>query len=138
MVRNLFLFPLLFIPLVAQEAPRTLAEEFTRLEYQLRKRQLSPEEKKKNLEKNMISSVKNTLGHRLENPFKELKDLKFQDLAMEKSQDPRIYFVKYKEYYFQYLFPVDPELYLTNPLEEKFLEKPPGMDLAGAHSEEKK
>ncbi|EMY68694.1 LIC11625 family surface-exposed protein [Leptospira vanthielii] len=116
-----------------------LAEEFTKLEDYLRNPKLTEEQKKKNFENNMVSSVRSTLSKRLSNPKKDLKDLKFQDLQMERQEGTNTFFVKYKNFYFQYLFPVDPETYITSPSEEIVLEKPDGLDLgSNAHKEEKK
>ncbi|MBL0955163.1 MAG: hypothetical protein IBJ01_10395 [Leptospira sp.] len=116
-----------------------LAEEFTKLEDHLRNPKLTEEQKKKNFEANMVSSVRSTLSKRFANPKKELKDLKFQDLQTERPEGTNTFYVKYKNYYFQYQFPVDPETYVTSPVEEIVLEKPEGLDLSsGAHKEEKK
>ncbi|XDD44180.1 hypothetical protein AB3N58_07545 [Leptospira sp. WS60.C2] len=116
-----------------------LAEEFTKLEDHIRNPKLTDEQKKKNFEANMVSSVRSTLTKRFSNPKKELKDLKFQDLQTERPEGTNTFYVKYKNFYFQYLFPVDPETYVTLPSEEIVLEKPEGLDLgAGAHKEEKK
>lgn len=116
-----------------------LAEEFTKLEDHLRNPKLTEEQKKKNFEANMVSSVRSTLSKRFANPKKELKDLKFQDLQTERPEGTNTFYVKYKNYYFQYQFPVDPETYVTSPIEEIVLEKPEGLDLSsGAHKEEKK
>lgn len=87
----------------------------------------------------MVNSVRSTLSKRFSNPKKELKDLKFQDLQTERPEGTNTFYVKYKNYYFQYQFPVDPETYVTLPSEEIVLEKPEGLDLSsGAHKEEKK
>ncbi|GBF41890.1 hypothetical protein LPTSP2_11750 [Leptospira ellinghausenii] len=116
-----------------------LVEEFTKLEDHLRNPKLTEEQKKKNFEANMVSSVRSTLSKRFANPKKELKDLKFQDLQTERPEGTNTFYVKYKNYYFQYQFPVDPETYVTSPIEEIVLEKPEGLDLSsGAHKEEKK
>ncbi len=116
-----------------------LAEEFTRLEDHLRNPKLTDDQKKKNFEANMVSSVRSTLSKRFANPKKELKDLKFQDLQTERPEGSNTFFVKYKNFYFQYMFPVDPETYVTLPTEEIVLEKPEGLDLgSGAHKEDKK
>ncbi|MGV3666245.1 MAG: LIC11625 family surface-exposed protein [Leptospira bouyouniensis] len=116
-----------------------LAEEFSKLEDHLRNPKLTEEQKKKNFESNMVSSVRSTLSKRFANPKKELKELKFQDLQSERREGTNTFYVKYKNYYFQYLFPVDPETYVTSPSEEIVLEKPEGLDLgSNAHKEEKK
>ncbi|TGL18863.1 hypothetical protein EHQ46_13650 [Leptospira yanagawae] len=116
-----------------------LAEEFSRLEDHIRNPKISDEQKKKNFEANMVNSVRSTLSKRFSNPKKELKDLKFQDLQTERPEGTNTFYVKYKNYYFQYQFPVDPETYVTLPSEEIVLEKPEGLDLSsGAHKEEKK
>ncbi|TGL90577.1 hypothetical protein EHQ68_03885 [Leptospira congkakensis] len=129
-------FPVTF---VYSQQNSGLAEEFTKLEDYLRNPKLTEEQKKKNFETNMVSSVRSTLSKKLSNPKKDLKDLKFQDLQAERSEGTNTFFVKYKQYYFQYQFPVDPETYVTSPSEEIVLEKPEGLDLgAGAHKEEKK
>jgi hypothetical protein len=124
----------------AQDATsgKSLAEEFSKLESYLKNRALTPEQKKKNLEGNLLSSLRMTLGHKLENPRKDLKDLKIQDVQSERFSTSNQFFVKYKAYYISYVFPVDPEIYQTSPYEEKILEKPEGADLLGAHSDEKK
>ncbi|PJZ82563.1 LIC11625 family surface-exposed protein [Leptospira meyeri] len=130
------LFPL---ALVNAQQNSGLAEEFTKLEDFLRNPKLTDEQKRKNFESNMVSSVRSTLSKRLANPKKELKDLKFQDLQTERSEGTNTFFIKYKNYYFQYQFPVDPETYVTSPSEEIVLEKPEGLDLgSNAHKEEKK
>lgn len=130
------LFPVTF---VYAEQNAGLAEEFTKLEDYLRNPKLTEEQRKKNFETNLVSSVRSTLSKRLANPKKDLKDLKFQDLQSERSEGTNTFFVKYKNYYFQYLFPVDPETYVTSPSEEIVLEKPEGVDLgSNAHKEEKK
>ncbi|EOQ96494.1 hypothetical protein LEP1GSC195_1624 [Leptospira wolbachii serovar Codice str. CDC] len=116
-----------------------LAEEFTKLEDYLRNPKLTEDQKKKNFETNMVSSVRSTLSKRLSNPKRDLKDLKFQDLQTERPEGTNTFFVKYKNFYFQYQFPVDPETYITSPSEEIVLEKPDGLDLgSNAHKEEKK
>ncbi|TGL74097.1 LIC11625 family surface-exposed protein [Leptospira jelokensis] len=116
-----------------------LAEEFTRLEDHIRNPKLTDEQKKKNFEANLVNSVRSTLSKRFANPKKELKDLKFQDLQTERPEGTNTFYVKYKNFYFQYQFPVDPETYVTLPSEEIVLEKPEGLDLgSGAHKEEKK
>ncbi|EOQ90383.1 hypothetical protein LEP1GSC202_3947 [Leptospira yanagawae serovar Saopaulo str. Sao Paulo = ATCC 700523] len=116
-----------------------LTEEFSRLEDHIRNPKISDEQKKKNFEANMVNSVRSTLSKRFSNPKKELKDLKFQDLQTERPEGTNTFYVKYKNYYFQYQFPVDPETYVTLPSEEIVLEKPEGLDLSsGAHKEEKK
>ncbi|TGK53737.1 hypothetical protein EHQ16_16905 [Leptospira kanakyensis] len=130
------LFPVTFIH---SQQSTGLAEEFTKLEDYLRNPKLTEEQKKKNFETNMVSSVRSTLSKKLSNPKKDLKDLKFQDLQTERPEGTNTFFVKYKNFYFQYQFPVDPETYVTSPSEEIVLEKPDGLDLgAGAHKEEKK
>lgn len=129
-----------FMSLALQAQQNTgLAEEFTRLEDHLRNPKLTEEQKKKNFEANLVNSVRSTLSKRFANPKKELKDLKFQDLQTERPEGTNTFYVKYKNYYFQYQFPVDPETYVTLPSEEIVLEKPEGLDLSsGAHKEEKK
>ncbi|PJZ45711.1 LIC11625 family surface-exposed protein [Leptospira brenneri] len=130
------LFPVTF---VYSQQNSGLAEEFTKLEDYLRNPKLTEEQKKKNFETNMVSSVRSTLSKKLSNPKKDLKELKFQDLQTERPEGTNTFFVKYKNYYFQYQFPVDPETYVTSPSEEIVLEKPDGLDLSsGAHKEEKK
>ncbi|EMY61860.1 LIC11625 family surface-exposed protein [Leptospira terpstrae] len=132
----IILFP---VTVIFAQQNSGLAEEFTKLEDYLRNPKLTEEQKKKNFETNMVSSVRSTLSKRLANPKKDLKELKFQDLQTERPEGTNTFFVKYKNYYFQYLFPVDPETYVTSPSEEIVLEKPEGLDLgSNAHKEEKK
>ncbi len=134
------LFFLFVSNLTAQDANsgKTLAEEFSKLDSYLRNRTLTAEQKKKILEGNLLSSIRMTLGHKLENPKKDLKDLKMQDVQSERFSNSNQFFVKYKSYYISYIFPVDPEIYQTSPYEERILEKPEGADLLGAHTEDKK
>lgn len=130
------LFPVTFV--YAQQSTG-LAEEFVKLEDYLRNPKITEEQKKKNFETNMVSSVRSTLSKRISNPKKDLKDLKFQDLQTERPEGTNTFFVKYKNFYFQYQFPVDPETYVTSPSEEIVLEKPDGLDLgSNVHKEEKK
>lgn len=139
---SFFKFILLFsccVTFLFSQQNSGLAEEFSRLEDHLRNPKLTEEQKKKNFESNMVNSVRSTLSKRFANPKKELKELKFQDLQSERREGTNTFYVKYKNYYFQYLFPVDPETYVTSPSEEIVLEKPDGLDLgSNAHKEEKK
>ncbi|WP_411822733.1 LIC11625 family surface-exposed protein [Leptospira sp. 'Mane'] len=123
--------------LFAQSAEGGLAEEFTKLEDYLRSQKLTPEEKKKIFETNVINSLKVTLGRKVRESKKELKALKFQDIQTERPVGTNNLYVKYKNYYISYSYTADPESYLISPFEEKVLEKPNGADLNAAHSEEK-
>lgn len=114
-----------------------LAEEYGKLEEYLRNQKQTPEEKKKILEANVLNSLRSTLAHRLVDPKKELKDLKFQDVQTERLDGTNKLFVKYKNYYIAYLFSVDPESFLISPIEENLLERPVGANLNAAHQDEK-
>ncbi|TGN18505.1 LIC11625 family surface-exposed protein [Leptospira idonii] len=134
----LFLFSFIFTASVSAQASGGLAEEFTKLEDYLRNKKQSPEEKKKIFESNILNSIRITLNRRLADPKKELKDLKIQDVQTERLEGTNNLFVKYKNFYISYSYAVDPEEYLTTPVEEKLLEKPAGADLnASPHQDEK-
>ncbi|MCZ8155532.1 MAG: hypothetical protein O9264_05410 [Leptospira sp.] len=112
-----------------------LAEEFTKLEEYLRNHKLTPEERKRILETNVINSVKLTLAHKYPNPKKDLKDIKYADMQTERPEGTNNLYVKYKNFIISYSYAVDPELYLTTPTEEMLLEKPSGADLNANHDE---
>ena len=112
-----------------------LAEEFLKLDNYLKNVKQSPEERKKILESNIINSVKTTLSHKFNDPKKELKDLKIQDIQSERKEGTNQLFIKYKNFYIAYTFYSDPEVYLASPVEEKVLEKPANADLNAAHEE---
>jgi len=96
-----------------------LAEEFLKLDNYLKNVKQSPEERKKILESNIINSVKTTLSHKFNDPKKELKDLKIQDIQSERKEGTNQLFIKYKNFYIAYTFYSDPEVYLASPVEEK-------------------
>ncbi len=115
-----------------------LAEVYTKLEDSVLNPKLGDADRKKNIERNLLASVRSSLAKKFKDPKKELKDLKFEDLQSEKGEIPNSYFIKYKNYYFSYLFPIDPEKYLTSPVEENVLTKPDGLDLKdSSHKDEK-
>ncbi|BDA78948.1 hypothetical protein LPTSP3_g18780 [Leptospira kobayashii] len=135
----LLIFTLFFGQILFAQAAETggLAEEFTRLEDYLRNQKLTPEEKKKIFETNVINSLRVTLARKVREPKKELKDLKFQDVKTERPEGTNNLYVKYKNFVISYSYSADPESYYISPFEEKVLEKPNGADLNAAHSDEK-
>jgi len=134
----LIVFQIFFcFQLLNAQANTSLAEEFAKLNDYLQNQKLTPEEKKKILETNVINSVRNTLAHKFTNPKKELKDMKFQDMQTERPEGTNNLLIKYKNFYISYSFVVDPEKYLASPSEETVLEKPAGADLSATHLDEK-
>ncbi|TGN08235.1 LIC11625 family surface-exposed protein [Leptospira ilyithenensis] len=136
----LLIFTLFFGQILSAQSTGTgggLAEEFTKLEDYLRNQKLTPEEKKKIFETNVINSLKVTLSRKVREPKKELKDLKFKDVQTERPEGTNNLYVKYKNFVISYSYSADPESYYVSPYEEKILEKPNGADLNAAHSEEK-
>lgn len=121
--------------IVMAQSNTTLAEEFTKLDDFLRNPKQTPEQKKRIFETNVLNSLRNTLAHKYANPKKDLKDLKFQDLQTERPEGTNNLYVKYKNFYIAYSFIVDPELYLTSPVDETLLEKPSGADLNASHED---
>ncbi|MDF3821475.1 hypothetical protein P3G55_16340 [Leptospira sp. 96542] len=132
------IFLVFMISSVYGQANSGLAEEYAKVEDYLRNPKSNLEEKKKIFESNLYNSVKMSLSKKFADPKKTLKELKFADLQTEKVEGSYSYYVKYKNYYFTYSFPVDPETYITFPVEETVLEKPDGADLnQAAHKEDK-
>jgi hypothetical protein len=121
--------------IVMAQSNTTLAEEFTKLDDFLRNPKQTPEQKKRIFETNVLNSLRNTLAHKYANPKKDLKDLKFQDLQTERPEGTNNLYVKYKNFFISYSFIVDPELYLTSPIDEVVLEKPTGADLNASHED---
>lgn len=131
------LLSLTMSPLFSQ-SKSGLAEEYTKLEDHILNPRLSDADRKKNIERNLLSSVRSSLSKKFKDPKKELKELKFEDLQSEKGEIPNSYFIKYKNYYFSYVYPIDPEKYLTSPIEESVLAKPDGLELKdSSHKDEK-
>jgi hypothetical protein len=129
-------FVTLTIQPVFSEEVEGLVQEFLEVEDYLSNKKISPEQRKKNLEKNLLDSVKSTLSRKIKAPAKELKELKISDINYERPKSTNKFYVKYKTYYIYYSFTVDPEVYLQTAIEEILYVKPPSFDQSGAHKEE--
>ena len=132
----LLVFVFLSVQPIFSEEVEGLVQEFLEVEDYLSNKKLSAEQRKKNLEKNLLDSVKSTLSRKIPSPAKELKDLKISDINYERPKSTNKFYVKYKSFYIYYSFTVDPEVYLQTAIEEILYVKPPSYDKEAAHKEE--
>jgi hypothetical protein len=135
-IRMVILTFILFSSPIFTEEVTGLVQEFLEVEDYLSNKKLSAEQRKKNLERNLLESVKSTLSRKIQAPSREVKDLKISDINYERPKNTNKFYVKYKTYYIYYSFTIDPEIYLQSAIEEILYVKPPSYDKEGAHKEE--
>jgi len=135
-IGTLLAFLILSVQPAFSEEVEGLVQEFLEVEDYLSNKKLSPEQRKKNLDKNLLESVKSTLSRKIKAGSKELKGLKITDINYERPKNTNKFYVKYKSYYIYYSFTADPEVYLQTAIHEILYVKPPSFDKNGAHKEE--
>ncbi|MBE7411468.1 MAG: hypothetical protein L6Q54_10855 [Leptospiraceae bacterium] len=113
---------------LAEKAPGTM-DEFTKVEEYYRNPPASDEQKKKTLEKNLMSAIKISLIKKYIDHESILKDLSSSTIGYEMAPGTFNCYVKYKQFYIFLMYATDPSLYLQTPIEERFYIKPENANL---------
>lgn len=104
-----------------------LEKEFSQVEEFYKNDTPSDEDKKRLLEKNIMSAVKITLIKRYENTDSYLKDLNPDKLQYQFMAETFSLYVKFNDFYLFYKFYKDPRMYYQTPIFEKFYTKPANL-----------
>lgn len=106
-----------------QGTPEAL-DEFLKTEEFVKYKKIASNVKDRTLKKNLVSAVKFSILKRYPDFKERTKDLKPENVSFYQEDGAFTYFVKYKDYYGQYFFVSDPELYIQQPVDERFYLRP--------------
>ena len=113
-----------------------LEKEFSQIEEHYKQDAPSDEDKKKILEKNLVSAVRLSLNRRYLDFEEKTKNLKAETISYQLIEESFSCYVKYENYYIFYKYYKDPRTYYQTPVIEKFFVKPGNM--TQVHEAEKK